>query len=556
MKKIFTYIAALCILASCTLDEDIYSNSTQKTFYKTAAQCEAGLNGCYNPLRNIFKEYKYFYIAEVQSDLYNYNSSGNYDAYCQVSTMQPEFASNLWNYLYQGVMRCNSIIASIERAPIKVEEKDPMIAEAIVIRALYYYLITCNFGDTPYYEEEVTDANNDRIARLPRMSASETRQKLIAQLREQLLVKKALPMYGTYDPLNPKQFRIGTAVGCMVAGKMCLWEGLWSDALDFFAVLEDLYGTGAGNPEGTLDKYSLSDVAFRNRYTPESILEMGQTVTDYGLKIYGELASRCEPMRASQDPDYEDIGSDDSEFDLESDFYAGVGIPELGRTSRTNSPIRPSTRMYKTLMPYNSPDLRRSSVTADGVVQGGGGWLQSGWVGYLETDDRSVATPSWHYFDGKTGPTDQAPYLGDKFWCFNMQYKMDTNNFKIYRYAGAVLNIAEAHLMRGDEDKAIAYLNQVRRRAGMPEVSASDFTDKDALLAFLQDECARELFGEYNRKHDLVRWGIWYDYVMQYGGSTIKKYAKPCHRYCPIPQVQITYSHGALDNDEYNQYGL
>ena len=72
----------------------------------------------------------------------------------------------------------------------------------------------------------------------------------------------------------------------------------------------------------------------------------------------------------------------------------------------------------------------------------------------------------------------------------------------------------------------------------------------------IQDECARELFGEYNRKHDLVRWGIWWETIQEYGGSLLKANAKPCHRYCPIPQVQITYSGGALDNDEYNQYGL
>ena len=553
MKKTVLHILCGALLlgaVSCSfLEENIYSSSTEDSYYKNAVQIETGLNGCYIPLRDIFKEYKYMYITEVQTDLMQMNSSGQYDAFCQYSTMNPQFSSTLWTNLYRGVTRTNTILSVIDKASIDESEKAPLRGEAVVLRALFYYLLTCNFGDVPFYEEPVSDENNDRIAHLPRMSASETRQTLIEELRKVIFEEAALPMYPTYSTSNPKQYRAGAALGCMIGGKMCLWEGLWSEALDFFGVLEEMYGA--------LDQYKLSDIAFRNRYGGESIFEMGQTVTDYGYKVYGELSSRCMPMRGDFDPDLDDEGDDSSEisdFDMSSDYYAEVGIPELGTTSRTNSPIRPSSHMYKDLMPFSSGDRRRSSYTASGPVEDGGGWMQSGWFGYSKSDDRSTVKPHWLYFEGRTA--DNQPYLGDKFWCFNMQYKQDSNNFKIYRYAGAVLNMAEAHLRRGDEDEACRYLNMVRRRAGLPEVRPADFVDEEALMKMIQDECARELFGEYNRKHDLVRWGIWWETIQEYGGTTLKKYARPCHRYCPIPQVQVTYSGGALDNDEYNQYGL
>ncbi len=138
-----------------------------------------------------------------------------------------------------------------------------------------------------------------------------------------------------------------------------------------------------------------------------------------------------------------------------------------------------------------------------------------------------------------------------------MQYNMDSNNPKVFRYAGALLCLAEAWLMKGDEQKACDYLNAVKSRAGIKEVSADEFADKEALLREVQDECARELFGEFNRKYDLVRWGIWFEYVNLYSSSSnLKKYARPCHRYFPIPDQEITYSGGALDNKEYTQYGL
>jgi hypothetical protein len=34
------------------------------------------------------------------------------------------------------------------------------------------------------------------------------------------------------------------------------------------------------------------------------------------------------------------------------------------------------------------------------------------------------------------------------------------------------------------------------------------------------------------------------------------KNIKPCHRYLPIHDTQVIYSGYALDNKEYNQYGL
>ena len=103
-------------------------------------------------------------------------------------------------------------------------------------------------------------------------------------------------------------------------------------------------------------------------------------------------------------------------------------------------------------------------------------------------------------------------------------------------------------------------------RAGIPVVSPEDFDSPADLFEEIQNEYARELFGEFQRKHDLVRWGIWYDSVMKYnvgptadGGennTALGKNIKPCHEYYPIPSDQITYSGGALDNDEYNRYGL
>ena len=578
MKKIFKTVLMLLPLVgvcSCSyLDEEIRSSSQKATYYQTEEQIVSGLNGCYMPLRTIFTSQSYFLITEAQTDIMYKNTAGGIATLEGISPRKPSYGATMWNNGYLGVMRANAIYAAIERSNLSDEAKMPLFAEAVVLRAFYYYLLTSFFGDVPYYTEEVTDENNTRITHLGRMSASDTRNACIDELYDWLIVKKALPLAPTYSSSNPKRYRAGAAVGLMLAGKMCLWEERWTDAIEILGYVEDIYGPGAGIPEGALAPYPLSDIPFYNKFTPESIFEISNIYLDYGLRITSTLAAACTPQRMAATTSEDDLIGDDTEegegeedaeentYGDESgkDYYNGVGIPWLGGYARTNAPAFPCTRFYKELMPATAPynDNRRAAYNPiDGKpIIGGGGYLAWGWEGWTTEDNRSTTPAHWVYFSSTKNSTGR-PYLGNKFWCPGMQYNMDSNNPKVFRYAGALLCLAEAWLMKGDEQKACDYLNAVKSRAGLKEVSADEFADKEALLHEVQDECARELFGEFNRKYDLVRWGIWFEYVNLYSSSSnLKKYARPCHRYFPIPDQEITYSGGALDNKEYTQYGL
>ncbi|MEB3375289.1 hypothetical protein SFC43_25790 [Bacteroides sp. CR5/BHMF/2] len=61
--------------------------------------------------------------------------------------------------------------------------------------------------------------------------------------------------------------------------------------------------------------------------------------------------------------------------------------------------------------------------------------------------------------------------------------------------------------------------------------------------------------GEFQRKFDLVRWGIWYTQTYENtGSSSLKENIRPCHEYYPIPDTQVVYSGYALDNKAYEAY--
>ena len=114
---------------------------------------------------------------------------------------------------------------------------------------------------------------------------------------------------------------------------------------------------------------------------------------------------------------------------------------------------------------------------------------------------------------------------------------------------------AECYCALLDKDKAMEYLNKVKRRAGIAEYTR--FRTYPLLLNEIQNERGRELLGEFQRKFDMVRWGIWYDQTYAYtNNATLKGKMRPCHRYYPIPDAQCALSGYVLTNDEYLADGL
>ena len=239
-----------------------------------------------------------------------------------------------------------------------------------------------------------------------------------------------------------------------------------------------------------------------------------------------------------------------------SDIYNGISIPELGGYARTYTSARPTEYFFLRVQSYASADLRSGEYSNDATsARGGSGNLAWRWLGYDPADTKHENRQVMWFSTCASTHERGRPWLGNKFWCFGMYNTRDSNNYKIFRYADAVLMMAEAWLMKGDTERACAYLNITRTRAGLDPMSyAAVGNSIEALMEEIRMERARELFGEYQRKFDLVRWGIWYERTLQHNdGLYIKNFMRPYHRYWPIPAEQITYSGGALDNNEYNE---
>jgi len=86
-------------------------------------------------------------------------------------------------------------------------------------------------------------------------------------------------------------------------------------------------------------------------------------------------------------------------------------------------------------------------------------------------------------------------------------------NLRMMRYSDVLLRAAECeNEVNGPTQQAIDWINQVRKRAQLSELSLSDFTNADQLFEQIANvERPKEFGCEFGRGFDLIRWGFFYD---------------------------------------------
>lgn len=420
-------------------------------------------------------------------------ASGTLDASLDISPSQPRYGKSMWTQGYKGVMYCNAAIAGIKRSPISDEAKIPLLGEGMIMRAYYYWFLTSTFGDVPFYTQDVS--TDVELQKVAKLG------RMSAVATRDSMIKDLLEYVPKMSQVRSNQVtdnRAGAAMGWMLIGKLAQWNKEWDIARDAMDKLEAIYGD--------LSQYKLEDVMLRNKNTDESIFEIQFYYSETGLKVTTSSACICTPSHGK------------------GYLYDGVEMKEMGNQMTTWTSLRPNQFYFLTLMPKTGLDKRCNINMA------------------------------WSYNGINFNSTSVYPWLGPKFWSPGMINSADGNNQKVFRYADALLMQAENYYQLNNKGEAIRYLNMTRNRAGLPNYT---FKNNDALLEEIQNERGRELLGEYQRKYDLVRWGIWYQKTYDYTDySTLKNNMLPCHEYYPIPDTEVVYSGYNLDNKAYAAYGL
>ncbi|MBV7529750.1 RagB/SusD family nutrient uptake outer membrane protein [Chitinophaga sp. sic0106] len=488
-------ILAATMFSGCKklLEEDPASFVSPDTFFETENQCVAALNGCYIPLTGVYIP-DLMISLEGATDLAFLNSS-HIDARYEISPANPGMGDNIWTACYQGVMYCNAAVYGIENATIAAEKKPALKAEAVALRALYYYVLTSTFNDVPFYTTPVNSLNAlNEIKKVGRMDAKTTRDSLIHELQAYV---QYLPQQRTSDVA---QNRISAPFAWMLIGKMALWNKEYDICSAAMEEIRKIYGQ--------LAQYPFTDTWFRNKNTPESIFEIQYTWSVTGLKKTTSTAAYFTPTKTSG-----------------TSVYDGVDIPELGSKANPFVSLTP-TEYFMALYPVTDP--RREIILA---------YTYNG--SYFKRPMQNNGT-------GKA-------WMGPKFWCPGMDNIADGNNQKVFRYADALLMLAESANETGSTALAMQCLNEVKARAEADAV-LTVYPGKDEFFAEVKKERARELMGEYGRKWDLVRWGTFYEDVSATAASefpVMKANLRPYHEFYPIPDKEVVRSGGILTNPTY-----
>ena len=538
--KNLMFAVVVCSAAACSLKEEPTSFVNKYNFYKTPLQCQAALNRCYAHFNNIYVS-GLMIATEGCTDLW-YSKSSAGDSSLDVLPAKPQIGATIWEKGYQGVMDCNEVIACINKAPIDEEDKYPLAAEGRVLRAMYYYVLTSMFGGVPYYTCMIdTYQLQDSIRFLGRTPADTIRTRLYNDLRDNAIPyftkENSLKVRGGDAPDN----RSGYAHGLMLMAKFAMWNACSQDkdtpkdpaysrewfekALVPLDSLEKLYGNF------TEERYPLEKTQWRYKNTAESIFEIQHAYSKDGVQYYRDVAAIMMPK-----------------YDVDSDcYYDGAKLDQNYGTYRWDG-----LKTNKYYLDLFAPLPVKSDKTLD----------TSAWKNGKNSDG-TMFDKRIEYVLGfgnfETGATfnsyknGEGCWAGSKFWCPGMEKNYDFNNYRVFRYADAVLMKAEALANLGDWN-CKDYLQKVRTRAGVEE-RTPDFTAFPEFLDYIRAERARELGGEFMRKFDLVRWGIWHDSVKEYSDKDAIKNALPCHRYYPVPDTQCALSNYELRNPEYEDAG-
>lgn len=473
------------------------------------------------------------------------------------------FFNDKWIALYEGVKRCNQVLATLAISPsVSDSMRTEFTAEAHFLRGHFYFELRRCFHMVPWIDETTTDYNQPNDADIwPKIEADFTWAK---------------------DTLPAKQPNVGQVnkwAAASYLAKTYVYEAKWAQAKALFdQIIPASYGgTGAGGVTSNNLTYGLTD-RFEDNFdasqknNKESVFAIQMTANDGTLSI----------AHAN--------GGDMLNFPYNSPFRCcGFFQPsvDLANSYRTDPNGLPYVTDYNSHGIANDQGLdSKAPFTPDaGNIDPRLDWT----VGR-----RGIPVHDWGLHPGNNWIRDQGsagPYSNKKnlYWQGNLSTYSDQStwapgsaiNLLVIRFADVLLMASETEAQLGNYAQAEVYVNDVRVRAANPAnilyqyndnanplngfsttpaanyvispYPAGYFTATTALPA-IYFERKLELACEGHRFFDLARWGIadvtmnaYYSFEGKITGDlSTGNFTKGKNEYFPIPQPQIDLSNGKL----------
>lgn len=518
MKKILysVALAACCMgtMTSCSdfLDASNKSNETAKQSFATKEGLNNLVNDAYQHLQNVYAAPLFTSCFSAGTDMYADARNKMNEALNTYETLTPENTDikNLYTYLYSGIRAANSVSYYAQTAQVDDKTKSQLIGEARVLAAYEYYLLVNNFGGVPIMKDFLTTADTG----YPKSSPEDVYAYIISEL-EEVISKNVLQA----STATKGGGRISQETAKAILAKTYLsaaWDLNKQDYFSKAAALADevIAGRKLTTPFAKLWKADgsgddneefLWDVEY-DLATANNTTSGGTEWSGYYCNYLGGNEDNIKATTSSYVPTLYALHC----FKKGDQRYDATFMKELPDINKGNAAGtgywtwykngeslvgKPVTRYYsawyetdadfeawKAIDPANRANTYRipmDSQTKEAQNMDGKD------MDYYDNQQLVYgSSPCKKFDDSKTAKT-------EKNTCYR--------DIHIITLPEMYLVAAEAYLKAGDNPKALARLNEVHQRAGLPALTETVTIDD------ILDENACENFGNEARWMDLRR---------------------------------------------------
>ncbi|GAA0562538.1 RagB/SusD family nutrient uptake outer membrane protein [Chitinophaga japonensis] len=512
-KKIFAIALTAFTLGagmSCkkALEEKVYDFKDPEAFYETDQELLLGVNGVYKNLMtwDLWISPAWSAVIGEDDDLLLENwLAGGYSG----NQAGQWYIQRPWTGFYYVVQRANLVLKYAAQVSGNAELISRIKGEAHFLRAYCYFELVRRYGDVPLRLEAYDPSQSMDIARSP---VADVYAQVVADLQQaaDILPETYSGNYSASDRGRPTK---AAAMGMLAK----VYMHMAGDELK----QPQYYARAVAAAQAVVD------MANANGYPA---LE-----TDY-MKIFDEPTQHLSneilfAIPATHSPNQ---GSELPGYFSPQGFYSGGGSGGFVsvRTDFVNTFEAGDKRVAFGSAIWSawkdqggSTFYHISQVPAGAVLTNTGTWGQ-------EYDGGGGYGQNTYTLNGST-IYGSPRYYSLKYTDPNAQAKDENGNDPIIlRYADVLLLLAEAeNEVNGPTAVAYNAINAVRARAGLAPLSG---LDKSAFRQKVRDERRFELYGEFQRRWDLVRWGTWLQ-TMNDAGRPRQAYQK----LYPIAQEEI-----------------
>jgi hypothetical protein len=512
-------VLALFALAApaCTdLTEVPSSAITPENFYRNADEALGGLASVYAQLRSTNDEY--YNISEISTDEMIVPTRGQdwYDNGKWLDIHRQTFTANspagldninsAWTNLFIGVARANVVLNGI--ANTNFTGKASMVAEARVLRALYYYMLMDAFGGVPI----VTDPE---IAPRPQNTRAEVFAFVETELKES---RPDLP--ATW----PQEMNGRVTQGAVDA----ILASLYLNAEVFTGTV-----TAAGLTKGT-------------QHWQDAVTAANAVINSGHYALSTDANSNCTPAGCGWRKSFTADNNTSPEVIFAVKYVAvtDIGLNFLMRAlhynqySGSEAPWNGFSTLADTYAAFDPADQRVQIFLAGQQVN-----LATGQPALDRQGNPLIFDPN---IPDVTAATEGQGVRIDK-WPIDPNHvaRNNGNDYAWFRLGEMYLIRAEANNELGNTAAAIADINLLRSRVFSPAKPTTAVTQAQVRAAILNERLF-EMTAEGKRRMDLIRFG-------QFTSGTW--YAKttntPFRILFPIPQTQIETNPLLVQNPGY-----